>query len=471
MAISIFLLVSCTKDFEETNENNNAPEVVSPDLILPYAIKNTVNYYWGARDESLGMMVGNQFPQHWASIQYADVDRYLVPQNLISTAWAAFYIDGLANFNDVENLGIEMDNPNYIAVSKILKSWTFSLLTDIWGDIPYSEALDTKVFSPNYDTQNEVYAGIIKELKEANDMIVLNNYPIKGDILLSGDMLMWKKFANSLSIRLLNRIYHKPDALVNVNSELNRILSDPTNYPILMENSDNIQLNYLSTQPNTNPIYVNRISRDDFRMSKTLVDLLNTNEDRRVTVFANPAELTGEYVGIPNGLPNAVSLGLNKTSKVGSYFTAAEAPAVIISYSEILFIKAELGHRGLSSAGDTSTNYINAIKASFEQYDLEPDEAFLYEMQYKGDSEGYTQILTQKWLALFGQGLEAWTEQRRTNIPKLVTPEASINNGIIPTRLPYPLSEEALNNENFKKALTGQGGENDMKMKLWWAKN
>lgn len=470
--LTLIMATSCTKNFEKTNENPNAPEKVSPDLLLPYGIKLVVNYYWGANDESLGMMVGDQFPQHWAGIQYADVDRYLVPQNIITQAWKAFFVDGLQNFNDVEKLGIEMNHPNYTAIAMIMKSWTFSLITDIWGDIPYTDALqaDKKTYSPKYDAQKDIYAGIIKKLEEANNMIVTDKFPVLGDILNKGDMIRWKKFANSLSLRLLNRMQGKTDAPIDVNAEVARILNNPSKYPVIENNAEIIRLNYLAAQPNTNPIYVNRISRDDFRVSKTLVDYLKENNDKRLEVYANKAEATGEYVGIPNGLPNAVSLGLNKTSKVGSYFTAATAPAILISYSELLFIKSELAHKGVTAAGNAQKNYEDAIAASYGQYDLNLNADFLAKVAYEGGTKGYEQILTQKWVALFGQGIEAWTEQRRTEIPSLKAPEASVNNGKIPTRLAYPLSEEALNYDNYSAALANQKGENNMQMKLWWAK-
>lgn len=474
--IAVFIS-SCSKSLEDYNKNPNAAEEVTPDLLLPRGIKSAVDLYWGAGgNETLGADVGNLFVQHWARIQYTETDRYAVPPVIIDNSWRDFYTESLADLDEVERLAEEMGHPNYSAVAKILKSWVFSLLTDVYGDVPYSDALKggEGVLSPSYDNQKDIYAGIINTLQVANDEITSSGFTVGGDILFSGNMNKWRKFANSLSLRLLNRIYGKSDAPIDVAAHINRILSNPGQYPVMESNADIAQLAYLSARPNTNPISVNRISRDDHRVSATLVDYLKASNDVRLTVYANLPEDGGDYKGVPNGLlaGDAYALGLSKTSKVGSYFTATTAPAVLLSFSELLFIKAELALRGISSAGDASTHYTQAIKASHEQYALEASPSFLAPLTLSNvNDQALVQILEQKWVALFGQGIEAWTEQRRTGIPALTAPKDNVNNGIIPTRLPYPLSEEALNETNFRASLNAQEAtNNDMRFELWWAK-
>jgi hypothetical protein len=473
LLLTALFVTGCDHGFDEVNTNPNAPEVVTPDLLLPHGIESAVDLYWGSGVTSLGADVGNLYAQYWARIQYTDVDRYVVSQDVVDNSWRDFYIESLADFQRIYTLGQESNNPNYTAIALIMRSWVFSLLTDTYGDIPYSQALhglDNKL-SPAYDSQKDVYAGMIAELKMASDLIVTNGSPVSGDILFSGQMGKWQKFANSLSLRLLNRMLDKADAPVNARAEMERILLDPVKYPVFTSNSEMAVLNYLPAQPNNNPINQNRISRDDHRVSATLVDKLITLNDARLAVYANKPEAGGDFKGVPNGLlvSEANALGLAKTSKVGSYFTAATAPAVLMSYAELLFIKAEAGYKGIAAAGDPAQNYTEGIKESFKQYNLTADEAYLTATTYKGGAEGYTQIMEQKWIALFGQGLEAWTEQRRTGIPALQIPAANANNGILPTRLPYPSSEESLNYIHFKEALDRQGGANDRTLKLWWA--
>lgn len=173
----------------------------------------------------------------------------------------------------------------------IMRSWVYSLLTDIYGDIPYTQSLQglEGVLQPKYDTQKEVYAGIIKELKVANDMIdaVDRSKAIAGDILFANNLTRWKKFANSLSLRLLNRMLSKTDAAMDVKTEIARILGDPAKYPVIESNADNIQLNYLDATNNNNPINQNRKTRDDHRVSATIVNKLVAMKDARLGVYAD----------------------------------------------------------------------------------------------------------------------------------------------------------------------------------------
>lgn len=459
---------SCTKDFEAINTNPNNPTSASADLFLPYGIQSAVDLYVGG---SLGQDVGNLFAQHWARIQYTDADRYVVTNDVISNGWRDFYIEPLANYQRIIKIADDTKNPNYKAVALIMQSWVFSVLTDLYGDIPYTDALKGSTsLKPTYDAQKDVYADLVKTLKSANDMINLTdkNLAISGDILYSGNMLKWKKFANSLSLRILNRVNGKAD----VSADLNRILSDPGQYPLLSSNADNVQLGYLAGVPNNNPVNENRKTRDDHRVSATLVNKMKDLKDARLAVFADLPADGGEHKGVPNGLSNsdANALGLSKTSKVGSYFTAATAPGVIMTYAELLFIKSELAYKGVASAGDVAANYRDAITASFKLYNLTPAPEYLTTNALKSNTEGYTQIIEQKWIALYGQGLEAWTEYRRTGVPALKAPVSNANNDVVPTRLAYPGSEESLNFANFTEALKRQGGQNTMRLKLWFAK-
>ncbi|QJW91118.1 SusD/RagB family nutrient-binding outer membrane lipoprotein [Spirosoma taeanense] len=474
MAALLLGASACTGDFTEINTNPNAPTVATADLFLPHGIQSAVDAYWGG---SLGMDVGDLISQYWARIQYTDIDQYTIGSDVYGTAsWQVFYIESQADFQRIYKLGADANNPNYQAVAVIMRSWVFSLLTDIYGDIPYSQAIQglEGTLQPKYDAQKDVYAGLVAELKAANDMIVLNDNSkaIAGDILFNNDLAKWKKFANSLSLRILNRMLGKADAPIDVKAEINRILSDPTKYPVLASNADNVQLNYLDATNNNNPINQNRKTRDDHRVSATLVNKLKALNDPRLAVYANTPADGGDYKGVPNGLSNADAnaLGLSKTSKVGSYFVAATAPGVIMSYAELLFIKAEFAYKGITSAGDVATNYTNGITASFSQYKLTAPPAYLTANALKSGADAYPQIMEQKWIALFGQGLEAWTEYRRTGLPALSPSVINTNGGVIPTRLPYPGSEESLNYKNFSEALTRQGGKNDMKFKLWFAK-
>lgn len=473
LAATLLCVSACTGDFDKLNTNPNSAASGTADLFMPHGIQSAVDIQSGG---SLGMDIGEGFSQHWARIQYTDIDQYTVSSDVYTAGWSGLYIESLADYTRIYKLGVESGNTNYQAVAVILRSWVFSLLTDIYGDIPYKASLQglEGTLLPAYDSQKDVYAGLIAELKTAGESINVANtsMPVGGDILFNGDMLKWKKFANSLSLKLLSRMIDKADSPINVKTEITRILSDPAKYPVMASVADNIQLNYLDATNNQNPVNVNRKTRDDHRVSATLIDRLTALNDGRLPIYANLPADGGTYKGVPNGLASsdANALGLTKTSKVGNYFVAATAPGVIMTYAELLFLKAEFAYKGVTIAGETATNYAAAITASFAQYKLAAPTDYIAANALKAGADGFTQIMEQKWIALYGQGLEAWTEYRRTGIPALKTPTLNTNQNVLPTRLPYPGSEESLNFENYSAALTKQGGKNDMKLKLWFAK-
>ncbi|GLU56836.1 hypothetical protein Dfri01_62970 [Dyadobacter frigoris] len=473
LAASIVCLSACTGDFDELNTNNNTPSTGTADLFLPHGIQSAVDIQSGG---SLGMDIGEGFSQHWARIQYTDIDQYTVSSDVYTAGWQGLYIESLADYQRIFKISQETGNTNYQAVAVILRSWVFSMLTDIYGDIPYTDALqglEGKLL-PTYNAQKDVYAGLIAELKTAGESINVANttMPVAGDILFNGDMLKWKKFANTLSLKILSRMIDKADSPINVKTEITRILSDPTKYPVLTSVSDNIQLNYLDATNNQNPVNVNRKTRDDHRVSATIINKMLQLNDARLPVYANKPLKRSVYTGVPNGLSStaASKLGLDSTSKVGDYFVAPTAPGVIMTYAELLFLKAEFAYKGVTITGDAATNYAAAITASFAQYKLAAPTDYIAANALKAGADGFTQIMEQKWIALYGQGLEAWTEYRRTGIPALKTPTLNTNQNVLPTRLPYPGSEESLNYDNFSAALAKQGGKNDMKLKLWFAK-
>jgi len=240
-------------------------------------------------------------------------------------------------------------------------------------------------------------------------------------------------------------------------------------------NSETAQVVYLSS-PNQNPISNLFDTRDDYRISKTIVDKLFDLNDPRLPVYASKTkDATPEtYVGIPNGLlvGDASNLGFTKTSKPGTYFLAPNAPAVIISYAEVLFDRAEAVARGFTT-GDAADLYKQAIAASLKQYSIADADANTYlalpAVQY--DPSNYKKSIgDQKWIALFGQGLEAFAEWRRLDYPQLQPAVAGTLDGKLPVRFLYPGTEQSLNGTSYKAAITNQGAD-VLTTKLWFDVN
>ena len=472
----VFMASACTKDFEQMNVSPNKPSAVSSAVLLPAGIESSVDRYWGHRErfERINLDGGMLWVQYLARNIYSDEgDNYSMSPAYYTNNWKGFYNDALLNFQRiVVQSGPEgaAPNTNYEGVALVMRSWVFSLLTDIYGAIPYSEALQgtaaTPIYTPAYDSQEAVYAGLLNDLKMANEKLVVGGPAVSGDILFNGNILRWKKFANSLRLKLANRQAAKKPA--ESKAIMAEILGDPTTYPIFTSNSDYAVLLNSSVRPSNNEWNEVMIQdgRTDWNLSKTLVDKLQVLNDPRLAVYGQP--VNGQYLGVPNGLPDAIATTyLAPGAKIGTYFTQATTPSVIMTYSELLFTLAEAALDG-DITGDAQQYYEQGIAASFGQYGLTMPADYLT----TSGPATKENILTQKWIALFGEGIEAWTEYRRTGYPVLPArdPRAIfMNNGVVPTRLQYPSSEYSLNAEQLETGITLNGGPDDkMTTKMWW---
>lgn len=468
---------SCTKDFDDMNTSPNSPTAIGPQYLLPTGIETAIDRYWGHRNrfERINIDAAELYVQHLTRNIYSNEgDDYTVGPALLANNWKGFYNDSQLNFQRIilqTGADAANPNPNYEGVALVMRTWVFSLLTDMYGAIPYSDAIkgtaDAPIYTPKYDTMEEVYAGMLNDLKMANEKLTVGGPAVAGDILYSGDILKWKKFANSLRLRLANRQAAKKSA--ESRAIMTEILADPTKYPIFTSNADNASLKGSTVLPSNNEW--NQIllqdGRTDWNISKTLADKMNSLGDTRITVYGNPNK-DGLYQGHPNGLPDAIATSyLATSSTIGSAFTKAEAPEVIMTFAELNLILAEAALDG-DITGDAKTFFETGIAASFAQYGLTMPAAYMTTV----GAISREKVLEQKWISLFGQGIEAWTEYRRTGFPVFPAPDSRAvlkNDGVLPTRFNYPSSEYSLNAESVKIGETLNGGPNDMKTKLWWA--
>ncbi len=484
------ILTGCTKDFSDINTNKNNPTEVTPDLLLSGILKSTmdrqVNEAWG---------IGNIVVQHHAKIQFVNEDRY--GWNEQNGIWNNVY----GNYRDLQNIftaiGDNQSSP-YYGVALILKSWMFSLVTDAYGDVPYSEAGKAKtngIYQPVYDKQEDIYNGILADLKKANEILATANGTFGGDIIYGGGsaaVIKWRKLANSLRLRYLMRLSKRK----NVNAEMQAIVSDPVNNPVFTSNADNAELKYLSAAPNQWPLYGSRVgSFDEFRVSKTLTDRLTSLSDPRIKVFGRPTQASvaaGSPViqGVPNGLSDVDALayngGVQGVSRVGYTFAClvcndagqaapdpAAARALIMTYAELQFILAEARQKAMITTGDAATYYNAGINANFAYWQSVVPAAYNLNIsmpvnyltqpavEYTGtDNEKLAKIALQKWIALYFNGLEAWFDWRRTGMPEIIPGPANLNNNKVPVRYIYPLSEQSLNTANREAAVQRQGPDN-----------
>ena len=475
----VSIVLSCTGDFEEINTNPNNPTTTQPNLILPGVQRDMMN---SLVEETWS--IGNTVIQQTAKNQFVNEDRYLWGER--NTIWNAVY-DNMRDVNNILQLSEANNLPNYKGVALIMKSWMFSLVTDAYGDVPYSEASNGKegVFFPTYDTQESIYDGILADLAEAN-VLLTGALNISGDLIYGGNVENWRKAANSLRIRYLMRISDRRD----VSAELAAIVNDPEQFPIFTSNEDHAVYTYQSESPNQFPLFTYRIgSFNEFRASKTLTDRLIATDDPRLYIFVRPTPATeatpnagdDQYVGIPNGMADVEALTYNGgpefQSRVGPlYFEQANsehgiqvAKGVMMTYAELQFLLAEAAQKGLIS-GNAESYYINGINASFDFYGIIPEAAYFAqpEVAYTGShDELLEKIGTQKWISLFFQGLEAWFDWRRTGYPNLTPAVDNQNNNMIPSRFIYPIIEQSLNGNNRATAVARQG-EDDLNSRVWW---
>lgn len=482
----VFFMSACTDEFADINLNPNEPTAVPPSVIFPYAMREGVDRMHGHRTrlERLGLDGGMLWVQYFARNQYTNEgDTYNPDASMRNNNWAGFFNESLINFQKVidatgspEN---EFYNENYMSAAMIMRAYMFSIITDTWGAIPYTEALSGAVgnLAPSYDSQEAIYASMLDNLKTAAETLDPAGSAIVGDNLFSGDILRWQKFANSLRLRLANRqAAKKPAESAAIFSE---IMGNSTAYPIFTSNDDFALLYHEGRLNDNNNNAWNEImvvdGREDWSVSQTLIDAMTDGEgnatDTRLTVFAEKVTagpMAGLYDGAINGLPESIaSVYINTASRPGQWFSRETAPVCLMTYAELQFILAEAALAGTYTTGLSAEEYMElAVTASFGQYDLTvPDGYFADKVADKAT------IMTEKWKALFGQGLEAWTEFRRTGYPVLpdADPRAIFENeGKVPTRLRYPESEYSLNGANVAAGAALNGGADNKLTPLWW---
>ena len=472
----------CDSRFEDVNDNPNEPKEVTPNLLLPDIIRGSVN-----TSVNTAHTTGNLVLQYTAKVSFAtEIDRY----NWAGVGyWQPLYGD-LRNVEDMIQIAQERDQPQYEGVGLVLKSWIFSMLTNAYGDVPYSEsvAVQEGIETPKYDRQEAIYRGMLADLRRANELLTPGSGSIQGDILYDGDLMKWKKLANSLRLRLLMRLSEKGISLnldggdVPVSQAFQSITSAPDAAPVFTSNDDNAALEYLGSRPNEWPRHTSRIGTfRTFKLSKTLTDTLKHFDDPRLSVFGDPTAASVEdgsrkYVGVPNGLTNDASGSFNGGPDFQSglnftryYDEPDAAKGLIMTYAEVLFLKAEAAERGWISS-DAQTHYREAVKASFEQYGQSTPPGYFGQagVSYptNNSAQARERIGTQKWIALFYTGLEGWFNWRRTGIPDIDPSVDNVNGDEIPVRFRYPESEQSLNADNYQAALDRQGP-NSINTEMW----
>jgi hypothetical protein len=500
-SVSMLVLTGCKKEFFDINESPNSPKTIKLNEVLPTA------------ELAIGQAIGNDlkigggmWAQYWGqnfnSSQYKAYDQYNIGAEAQRAAWSLLYNDALTDLNLIIDQGKTEAKPNYVAVAMILKAYNFQVLTDAYGDIPFTEAGKGAegIYSPKYDSQKDVYNGIITMLKDGISKIDVASdvHPADDDLIYGGDMERWQKFGNTLLLKVYLRLSKadpaKAQAGIAELAAANAVFVD--NGTWTKAGSEGAKIDYYTTGGNTNPLYASFVALGNTRnlvANATAVKAFSALSDARLAALYTPASGT-TYVGVPNGY-----LGIDNTGGFPKPPTAisypgaitgadpdaasATAPVVLLSDYESYFLMAEATERGWLNVGATAEElYFWGIQLSYIALDLSSDETdpasdySVYiaqpQVDYASSADKLEAIYFQKWYAMCGtQNFEAWTEGRRTGYieknmgnfgaGKFFSRSLTAGSSGLPARMLYPLAE-VTRNSNFP-------GQKALSDKVWWA--
>ena len=469
-------LTSC-EDYLDINQDPNNPASSTPALTLP-AGQGELAYVLGNQFQFLG----NYYAQHWtqagAANQYCELEQYQMTSSTYDTrVWAEFYAGALNDFKYVADQANASGNSNYAAIGEIMQAYTFQVVTDAWGDVPFASALGSlEVLNPEYQSQEEIYAGLITMLDGALAKIDEEG-PAPGgdDLIFGGDMALWRKFANTLKLKIyLRQAYVKPEV---AQAGIQAMYAAGAQF---LETGETAAVPFADQTQNRNPFFQTQVTFRggvDVVASNTALNLLQQTDDPRIEHFYAPAEdgaNEGSFAGIDQGVectPARAGEQAINYSKPGPAVASATTAIPFISAAESYFLQAEAVARGWGSGATASALYELGIRASFDYLEVDEAEAAATALLQKpgvayagGAVEAQVeQIITQKWLSFNGtQGFEAWTEYRRTGYPSFIEPSAASTLGasLLPKRLIYPNSE-ATRNQNYP-------GLKEVSVAVWW---
>ena len=455
--LSLLMMAACTSDLTSLNEDIKNPTVVPGQTLFSNAQKELAD---NMTSTNVNLNIFRLLAQYWTETTYVDESQYdLTTRSIPQTFWHALYRDVLKDFKVADSL-IQMDEnmapavkQNQVAIADMLQVYTYSVLVNTFGNIPYSQALNVNTTDPVYDDAAAIYDDLASRL----DADLANLDPAaesfgEADLIYGGDVAKWVMFGNSLKLRMGMTI-------IDANPAKGQTMVEQAAPNVFKSNDDNTVFNYLTAPPNTNPIWVDVVQsgRKDYVIANTFVDKLNTLEDpRRASYFTLYKD--SAYVGGIYGTSN----NYQSFSHISDEITAPTFPGDLLDYPEVQFYLAEAAARGLNVTGTAEEHYNAAITASILYWGGTEADAVAYlakpEVAYATAAGDFKEkIGIQKWISLYNRGFEAWTEWRRLDYPKLMPPADAQSE--IPLRYTYPVSEQNLNTANFNEASKAIGGD------------
>ncbi|WP_417442917.1 SusD/RagB family nutrient-binding outer membrane lipoprotein [Joostella sp.] len=480
-----FITLSCDKGFEELNVDPTKPSQVS----VTSKLTSTQLFTSGERYENwrANLIYCSTMMQHFSTTAgYWAGDKYTWNKGYASSMIDRIYGNAVKT---VEDMLVQLEEENQpeemVAITRIMRVFIYHRLTDLYGNIPYTEAGSAVIssnFSPAYDEQSFIYLDMLNELEESAAALGSGTSGFgSADLFYEGDQGKWKRFAYSMMLRLGFRIIKVDPAASK------EWVTKAINGGVMTSNADIAYIEHT-----LGPEGINRngngsvfLADDNMRMSKTFIDFLEG--DPRLPILAarksDGSVDVADLKGLPNGLDSRLLTDLTGEEDTNAYaepnrniITGEDAPMFFQTYAEVEFMLAEAAIRwGL--AGDPEQHYNNGVRAAMEMLSLYGESAIIDNAkidQYLVDnpydaSNGLELINTQYWAATFLNEYEAYANWRRTGLPNLVPVNYSGNetNGTIPRRLTYSTSEQSINKANYD-ANNAKQGPDLLTTRIWW---
>lgn len=465
MLLSVILITSCRKNLSSLNEDPKHPSSVPSAPLFTNASANLSDLM---ASTNVNFNSFRLYVQYWTETTYTDETNYDLNQRSVPDRWwATLYRDVIQDLTraseiaPTETLLSAEEIKNRLAINDILIVYSYYTLITTFGDVPYTDALLVdSVLQPKYDDAAIIFDAIAAKLDNALSSLDLSAESYgSADIILNGDTQRWVTFGNCLKMRMGMLI-----ADVDAAKASSMIVAAAPN--VVSSNEDNIAIQYVSSPPNTNPVWEDLIQsgRHDFVAANTIIDKMEALNDPRLPFYFKP--YNGEFIGQPYGT------GGGSFSDPSDIVSSPTNPHVYFSYADMEFLKAEAIERGIAVGGTAAEHYNNGVTASINEWGGTEAQAASYLAQpsvaYATAAGNWKEkIGVQAWLAYYNRGYDAWTEWRRLDYPVLHPgPEALTD---IPVRYTYPVLEQNLNTKNYEAASAAIGGD-DVTTKLYWDK-
>ncbi len=466
----LIVLAGC-QNFEALNTDPARSSETQPEFLLGSAEKKASDLMY---DTYFNGRIGMELSQYWMGTDKTSDGRFLFTNDGL---WAGLYAGPLMDLQEIQNYYArhpQESNPHTLAVAEIMKAWIYHVLTDVYVDIPYEQALKgDDIPQPAFDKGKDVYAGLLTSLKKQVD--ILQNTPsgvIRGDIIANGDPKRWIQIGNALRIRIALRTADAQPA------EAKAVIEEAIKNTLSSVSQDAFFPYNLAATTNRFPY--NDVERPlvEFAVTSTLIEYMKSVNDPRLPIYARPDDTNGKYIGKVYGT-EANSPTMIGLSKPGVVAYSGSAKGYIITYAEIAFAKAEAAARGMNVGTGTAEDYYKeAVTASMTQWGITDAKAvatYLTGVPYAAGAWKNV-IGTQKWLALYMQGLQGWMERLRLDNKKpngdilFIDPASGSLDPLVkdvPKRLKYPSSSRASNATNSEQAAKNIGGDTQA-VKNWW---